>query len=214
MAEKHYSLKEEAYIKIKRMILNCEYEPGSRIREDLIAEEISMSRTPVREAVHQLTSEGFIDYSPRKGNFCIELTKEKISDLLDVRMALENLAIDKCIERIDEDQLQSLKHLLKSFEENLDSGDYRKLNQLDSQFHKEIAQVSNNTKLMDFLNEIEEFMLIARTLEKKTNTKEKCEITLEEHKCILNGLKNKDVLATKKAIKHNINSMKRTLELE
>lgn len=115
---KHPSLKETAYKLIKEKLLNLEFAPGSRLREDHLAEKISMSRTPVREAVNQLVREGLINSVPRKGLFFIELTKEKINDLIDVRTGLESLAVMKCIDRIDEIKLAGLEGLIKCSEEN------------------------------------------------------------------------------------------------
>ena len=84
----HYVLKENAYKIIKNKILGLEIKPGSRIWEDRLANEISMSRTPVREAINELASEGYVNKIPRKGVFCLELTKDQIKEILDVREVL------------------------------------------------------------------------------------------------------------------------------
>jgi len=209
----HLSLKESAYRIIKEKLLNLEYEPGSRIREDLLAQEISMSRTPVREAINQLSAEGFVNNIPRKGVFAIELTPEEIGDLLDVREPLEMLAIEKCIKKISEEHISALENNIKEFEAALLAEDFKTCNVLDSKFHLEITAVSNNKKLIEFIKEIEDFMQIARGIEKKTNPKMKNELTLQEHKNILEAIKNRDVEAAKEAIKINIRTMKANLGL-
>ena len=140
----HLSLKEKAYRIIKEKLLRMEFAPGSRIREDLLAEEISMSRTPVREAINQLTAEGFIHNEPRRGLFFIEIKKDEIKDLLDVWEALEILAVDKCIEKISPEQILDLEKILGEIESSLKAGNYVRCNDLDSRFHQEIAKISGN----------------------------------------------------------------------
>jgi len=191
--------------------MEMEFEPGSRIREDFLAEEISTSRTPVREAINQLTAEGFINNIPRRGLFFNKIKKEEIKDLLDVREALEILAVGKCIEKISVEQIKNLEKILDEIKRALKEEKYVRCNELDSIFHKEIAKVSGNKKLIDFCNDIEDWMHIARAMEKETHTREKTKTSLKEHWSILKCIKNKDRLGAEKAMRNNIMSMKRNL---
>ncbi len=204
----YLSLKERAYNIIKEKILNGEFEPGSRIREDLLAEEISMSRTPVREAVNQLSAEGFLNNVPRKGIFSIELTEKEICEMLELRIELEYLAVDRFIDRMNEKHIQVLNEIMAEFKENLFDEDYTQCNRLDSRFHMEIATVSGNKKLIRFLSEIEDFMHIARNVEKKQSPKVKNERTLFEHARIIDAVKNRDKDTARQEIKNNIETMK------
>ncbi|MCJ7565394.1 MAG: GntR family transcriptional regulator [Candidatus Aminicenantes bacterium] len=207
----HLSLKEKAYRIIKEKLLKMEFEPGGRIREDLLAEEISMSRTPVREAINQLTAEGFINNIPRRGLFFIKIRQEEIKDLLDVREVLEILAVDKCIEKISAEQIKNLERILDEIERSLKAGAYGHCNELDSLFHQEIAKISRNKKLIDFCHDLEDYMHIARAIEKEKYTQNKIKRSHEEHRLIVKCIKNKDKLGAKKAIRNNIMSMKRNL---
>jgi DNA-binding GntR family transcriptional regulator len=202
------SLKERAYSIIRSRILNGEIEPGVRIREDLLAEEISMSRTPVREAINQLAAEGLVKNIPRKGIYSIDLSEEYILELLDVRESLEILSVKKCIERITDVQLAQLEKINQDFAKMLEMGKYDKCNELDSKFHATITRFSGNRKLIQYLSEIEDFMRIARVFEKKTMPEEKNKATLQEHKEILECIKNKDKDGAARAIVTNITTMK------
>lgn len=210
----HLSLKESAYKIIKEKLLNQEFEPGSRIREDLLAQEISMSRTPVREAINQLTAEGLVNNVPRKGIFVVQLTPEEIGNLLDIREVLETLAVENCITKATDAQVQLLESILEEFETALIKDNYKKCNSLDSNFHLEIAKISNNKKLIDFLMEIEDFMLIARAIEKKNQPKQKNEQTLKEHQSILKAIRIRDKGQANKAVRANIRTMKANLGLD
>jgi len=209
----HLSLKERAYNIIKNKILNGDFEPGSRVREDILAEEISISRTPVREAINLLSAEGFLNNSPRKGIFMIELSKEEIIDILDLRIVLECLAVDRLIDVMEPEHIQVLEKIMDEFKEALDNGDYKKCNKLDSYFHMTIAKLTGNKMLVKFLSEIDDFMQITRNIEKKVDSKAKNEKTLMEHRIILGYIKNHDKLAAKKALTDNIQTMKKNLNI-
>lgn len=204
----HLSLKESAYKIIKEKLLNLEFEPGSRIREDLLAQEISMSRTPVREAINQLSAEGLVNNIPRKGIFVVQLNAEEINNFLDIREVLEILAINNCIDKIDPERLDGLASLLAEFAGALAENNFKKCNRLDSEFHMEIARISRNQKLIEFLSEIEDFMHIARSIEKKAEPRLKNELTLKEHTEIFNAIKNRDKDKAGTAVKQNIQTMR------
>lgn len=207
----HLSLREKAYRIIKEKLLSMEFEPGSRIREDLLAEEIAISRTPVREAINKLIAEGFINNIPRRGIFFIEIKKDEILDLLDVREVLEILAVDKCIEKLSPKQMRNLEKILDDTERALNSVKYAHCNELDSMFHLEIAKISGNKKLIGFCRDIEDYMRIARAVEKETQTRKKNQRALEEHRLILECIKNKDRVGAEKATRNNIMSMRKNL---
>ncbi len=211
---KHPSLKESAYNLIKHKLLNLEFAPGTRIREDLIAEEISMSRTPVREAINQLVSEGLLHSVPRKGLFFIDLSPGEINDLIDVRGALESLAVTKCIDKIDEKGLGRLQSIIERAEESFRQEDYKKCNDLDSLFHQKIAQSTGNQKLIQYLQEIEDFMHIVRAIEKRTMAKQKVEKSLEQHWNIYRCIKARDKAAATEAVVQNIEQLRLHLGLE
>ena len=209
----HLSLKDKAYRIIKDKLLSMEFEPGGRIREDLLAQEIAISRTPVREAINKLIAEGFIDNVPRRGLFFITIKKDEILDLLEAREVLEILAVDKCIEKITPLQIRSLEKILEDAERALEAEKYPRCNELDSLFHLEIAKISGNKKLIGFCREIEDYMRIARAVEKETQTQKKSRCALEEHRAILRYIENKDRAGAERATRKNIMSMRVNLGL-
>lgn len=209
----HLSLKQRAYQLIKEKLLNQEFPPGARIREDLLAEEIEMSRTPVREAINQLSAEGYIRNIPRKGLYCIELTQKEIADLLSVRKYLEMLSIEQCMEKISEADFDELNRYIELYEEALAERDFKKCNQYDSAFHMGIAKITNNQRLIKFLSEIDDFMCIARAMEKQTMPRERAERALNQHKKVLSYIKSGDVEMAKKEMIKNIHSLEEHLGL-
>jgi DNA-binding GntR family transcriptional regulator len=210
----HPILRDKAYVTIKQKLLHREIQPGERIREDLLAEEVSMSRTPVREAISQLTTEGFIVSLPRKGLFCASITREEMLDFLKIREALEILAVQECIQRATDEEINLIAPLLVDYEQALTSGSRREASDLDSQFHMSIAELSKNKKLIRFISEIGDFMCVARTKERPELTHEEKEMSIRQHRSILDAIRKRDVPRAVEAMRTNILGMKCKLGLE
>lgn len=204
----HPILRDKAYAFIKAKILNHELQPGERIREDLLARELSMSRTPVREAINQLTAEGLIVTIPRKGLFCITLTREEILELLAVREALEVLAVEKCVERITPEQLERLAVVLREHEQAFKQRRFAEASERDSRFHREIAAVSGSRKLIEFINELEEVMRVARAMELAAGTERQNARTPGQHRAIYERIKARDTTGAVAAVRENIRAMR------
>ena len=209
----HPILRDKAYDVIKKKLLNGEIGPGKRIREDLLAEEVSMSRTPIREAISQLTAEGFIVSLPRKGLFSANPSSEEFIDFLKIREALEILAVQQCVERITNDGISHLDGLLIDYERVLIVGNRSEASELDSRFHKAIAELSRNRKLVRFISELEDFMRLARSKEHPDFTPEEKDLSIRQHRAILEAIRVRDVTQAVAAIRANICGMKRKLGL-
>jgi DNA-binding GntR family transcriptional regulator len=210
----HPILRDKAYGTIKQKLLYREIQPGERIREDLLAEEVSMSRTPVREAISQLTTEGFIVSLPRKGLFSASITQEEMLDFLKIREVLEVLAIQECIQRVTNEEIGRLEELLADYERVLTSGSRREASDLDGRFHMAIAELSKSKKLIRFISEISDFMCLARAKERPELTPEEKEMSIRQHRSILEAIQRRDIPRAVEAMRANILGMKRKLGLE
>ncbi len=209
----HPSLKEIAYDLIRTKILNHEFEPGSRIREDLLASELSMSRTPVREAINQLVAEGLIVNKPRIGLFFVELTKADILDILNVREGLEIMAIEECIDKQKTEETEKIDNILADFEKTFTESDFQEHYSIDSLFHKAIAELSGNRKLIEFIYEVEDLMRIVRGLKSPDFSDKKKRRSIELHRQIVECIKKGDKAGAGTAIKTIIRSTKKQLQL-
>lgn len=209
----HPMLRDKAYALIKQRILDRQFQPGERIREDLVAGEISMSRTPVREAINQLATEGFIVSVPRKGLFCASVSDEEFIDFLGIREALETLAVRCCVQRISDAEVDRLDILLDDYETALEGGDLRKASGLDTAFHKTIAEYSRNRKLIRFISEIEDFMRLARAKERPDFGAPEKARSIAQHRAILDRIRARDEDGAAAAIRDNIRGMRAKLGL-
>lgn len=207
----HPSLKEIAYDLIRKKILDHEFEPGCRIREDLLAEEFSMSRTPVREAINQFVAEGLITNKPRIGLFFVELTREEILDILNVREGLEIMAVNECMDRIDAQGIATLNAILDEFEKTCSEKNVQEHYRTDSRFHKTIAKLSGNKKLIEFIYEIEDLMRIVRGLKTPDFSEDKKGKAVRLHRKIVESMMHKDKSEAESAIRQIIDGTKKQL---
>jgi len=94
---------------VRERILKGEYEIGEKIKESSIAQELNVSRTPIREAFRMLEEEGLLDYLPNRGCYAKGFTKRDVSDIYTVREALEEIAMTWACERITDEEIERLE---------------------------------------------------------------------------------------------------------
>ncbi len=195
-------LTENAYNYILNKILEGDIKPGDRIREDLIAEQIGTSRTPVREAVNQLCQNGFINYVKRKGLYCVQPSKEELEDLLELRQVLEEFCYIKCAQRATEEDIQRLYDHIYSFQNLAREEQIKNHAHHDIQFHLMAADISRSKWLIKYINEIETLSLIVRkNLKDSKRMEEVIDLSWMVHLNIVKAIEEKDI----KTIKENNN---------
>jgi DNA-binding GntR family transcriptional regulator len=150
---------ERAYRHIRQKLLDGSVPPGSRLSYGTIGKEIGVSATPVREAVGQLASEGFVELVPQLGAIVRELTRDEAIELYELREALESFAAHRAAERISDRLLGELDRNLESSaaivaqvkESGKESADRKIANQfhmLDLAFHMTIIESSRNRRML------------------------------------------------------------------
>ena len=116
-------LRDVVFNTLRQAILRGELKPGERLMEIQLANKLGVSRTPIREAIRKLELEGLVLMIPRKGAEVAEITEKNLRDVLEVRGALEELAVQLACDRIDKEGIRNLKKSAKEFEAVLDSDD-------------------------------------------------------------------------------------------
>lgn len=132
---------------VRRLIITGELAPGSRLVEDRLAEQLGVSRNPVREALQVLAGEGFVEVLPRRGAVVAQVTAEHAGDLFDIRMALEPLAARLAARRASPAALASLEGVLARSREATDQGELDVLAECNSAFHQLVVEASGNAYL-------------------------------------------------------------------
>ena len=151
-------LRDVVFNTLRQAILKGELKPGERLLEIALAERLGVSRTPVREAMRKLEQEGLVVMIPRRGAQVASITEKDLNDVLEVRIALENVAIEKACKLITEEELGRLWVAAKEFEKTKAEGNLVRLAETDVAFHEIIYQASDNKRLNQVLNNLREQM--------------------------------------------------------
>ena len=149
-------LRDVVFNTLRQAILKGELKPGERLMEISLAERLGVSRTPIREAMRKLEQEGLVVMIPRRGAQVASITEKDLNDVLEVRIALENMAVEKACSRMTEESLGKLWLAAKSFERTMKDGDLVKLAEADEAFHDIIYCASDNERLIQTLNNFKE----------------------------------------------------------
>lgn len=189
--DEYLPLRDVVFHTLRRAILKGELKPGERLMEIALAEKLGVSRTPIREAIRKLELEGLVIMMPRRGAQVANITKKDLNDVLEVRIGLENMAIEKACKLITQEQLEQLRKAGREFEYTLQQGDLTQLAEADVNFHEIIYQASDNARLNQMLNNLREQIYRYRIEYLKDEPTRKQ--LAKEHKDIYEALVNRDV---------------------
>lgn len=183
-------LRDVVFHTLREAILKGELKPGERLMELQLASKLGVSRTPIREAIRMLELEGLAVTVPRKGAEVAKMTEKDMEDVLQIRRALDELAVSLACDNMTEEKLEQLYKAMIRFEESTQSGDVKQTAQTDVEFHEIIYQAADNPKLVNMLNNLREQMYRYRVEYLKND--DVYPRLIEEHKKIYEGLKQKD----------------------
>lgn len=157
--QNHRPLWEIVYEELKRQILIGEIPPGTRMMEVELAEEMGVSRTPVREAIRKLEKEGLVTIEPRKGAYASNISTKDMIDVLEVRQGLEGMAAAIVSGRITEDQKAELSKVIESYKVAVESENIEEIIKYDELFHSLIVSYSGNKTLVQIFSTVQELAL-------------------------------------------------------
>ncbi len=115
-----------------------------------------MSRTPIREAMRKLELEGLVVMIPRRGAQVANITEKDLNDVLEVRITLENMAIEKACANMTDEDVRELELAAQDFQKSTAEGDLVKMAEADVNFHEAIYRAADNKRLMQVLNNLRE----------------------------------------------------------
>lgn len=194
-------LRDVVFNTLRRAILRGELKPGERLMEIQLANKLGVSRTPIREAIRKLELEGLVLMVPRKGAEVAEITEKNLRDVLEVRCALEELAVQLACDRIDQERMQQLLDAAAHFRDILGTADITELGEADEAFHDVIFQATDNRRLIQLLNNLREQMYRYRI--EYLKKKECYPQLLEEHAAIIQAIREHDkAKATEITVQH------------
>jgi len=184
------SLTSIIFEKIREDILNGMYDPGEKIVEAKLADELGVSRTPVREALKQLELDGLVENIPNRGVIVKGVTAQDIRDIYTIREAIEGIAAKWSVERMSQEELDSLKEIYELMEFYTFKKDVDKIFELNTKFHELIYMATKSRFLEHVLRDFQLF--IKTTRYESLKSEGRMEHTLQEHKEILDAFINRD----------------------
>ena len=145
------SLKEQVINAIRNAIIEGKFRPGEKIPEQELAEQLGVSRTPIREAIHILEQQGLVLIVPKSGTFVAEVDLAEVQDSLYTRIALEELALRQAIERSKpgewENLCKKLSRILNGMKEAVEKGNTIAATELDIEWHTTLIDAAQNRSL-------------------------------------------------------------------
>jgi DNA-binding GntR family transcriptional regulator len=205
----HQSLSDRIYEYLKEGIVTNGFKPGDRLEEQDLADSLSVSRTPVREALGRLGADGLVTILPRRGALVVSLSAKDIKDIYDVRESLEVLAIELCVERMTGDDMANLERIHQEFADALDRGEFRVCFARDREFHDELMKLSSNSKLKEFYDRLAAPIQVTRLMHCENRASQ--ESSYRQHSAILAALKERDAARAGAHMREHLRKVKADL---
>ena len=184
-------LRDVVFNTLREAILKGDLKPGERLMELQLASKLGVSRTPIREAIRMLEQEGLAVTTPRKGAEVAKMTLKDMEDVLEIRDALDELAVRIACQKISDEQLKQLEDMKELFEKSTQTGNVKKIAEADVTFHDVIYEATGNPKLVTLLNNLREQVYRYRV--EYIKDPKNYPTLIAEHEAILESLKNRDV---------------------
>lgn len=184
------TLQQRVYDHLRAEILEGRLEPGAELIEVALAEQLGVSRGPLREAIGRLAAEGLVTVSPRRGAVVRSLSKEEFLELYQVREALERKAVELAVHRLTDQQFEELAALNDEMEAHAGRNEVEAFFEANLAFHARLLEASGNGKLEELyrqlLGQLGRYRLRSLTL--RGNLKR----SVSEHKAILRAARRGD----------------------
>ncbi len=198
--QKKQTLREQIADTIRDAIIKGILKPDERVAEAEMANKFNISRTPIREAMRQLESEGFIKVTPHRGAFVAPITEKDIREFYAIKSILEGYAARLACNRISEEDIRKMDDLNNKFEIVHKNGEWRTAFKLHNEFHERFLRNCGNDKLYQLLKSLtQQFQRfrIALTMSGKI------EGSITQHKEIVEAFRKRDQNRVEELVKQN-----------
>lgn len=194
---------------IRQAIIDGTFSPGERLMEIQLADEMGVSRTPVREAIRKLELEGFVVMIPRRGTYVADISIRDITEIYEIRISLDVLAAGLAAERITDDELNQLNALLVEISKNVATMNLEKIVELDTAFHDVLYKAARNERLCSIINNLREQLtgLRGRSMGYPGRLVE----TMDEHRALVNAIAARNVAMAQHAAQVHLENAEQTL---
>lgn len=203
-----FSLKDKIYEALRQSIttMNIYAEPGApRLDERQLAEDLGVSRTPLREAIARLEQEGFVRTVPRRGVFVVRKTKREILEMITVWAALESMAARLITVKASDDEIASLRKMFSTFEDNQVQAKIDEYSETNIRFHQAILKMSHSR----LLNQLAENLFVhMRSIRMQTIAEDnRAKRSIIDHMHIIEALERRDAELAERLVREHTLSL-------
>ena len=195
-------LRDVVFMSLREAILKGDLKPGERLLELQLADKLGVSRTPIREAIRMLEQEGLAVTIPRRGAEVAKMTLKDMEDVLEIREALDELAVKIACVKISEEQFDMLIEKKLAFEASTQTREVKKIAEADVCFHDVIYEATGNPKLETLLNNLREQVYRYRVEYIKDPMN--YPVLIREHEAILLALGERNVKKAESAMHEHV----------
>lgn len=191
----------QVYQILRESILTGKFRPGERLLELKLAQELGVSRSPIREALRMLEQDGLVN-TMDSGTVVNPMEVEDIEEIYQCRIATEPYAGFLAALKIKEEEIEELEQLVNEAEVAYDQKEFERVVDLNTAFHDQIVHISGNGRLSEIVDKIRSLSILARNTELKVYSRPRD--YLDEHKEIVKALKEKDAHIVECVIRKHI----------
>ena len=191
---------------LRTAIIQGQYKAGAPLRQDRIAQDLGVSKIPLREALVQLKAEGLVSFMPKRGAVVSSLSAAKAAEIFIMRQALETLALEQAIPRLGRPDLIRARSVLEIMDEESDQGQWGNLNW---EFHTTLYQAAQMPLLLATIhtlhNNVTRYLVIyLDRLAGLTRSQ-------EEHRQLLEACQNQDIQRAKAVLESHLSRASKDL---
>ena len=190
--------------------MSGELEPGQSLKEEDLSKQLSISRTPVREALKQLSYEQLVEKSHSHNYLVSSISVEDIRETLELRGILETYCMEKCVQNIKKTELTKLKRIFKKQQKAVEKEDYNSFLDYESAFHQIIISAAKNHYIEEMMERIanlqRRFLILSGSLSID------CESAMKEHEQMIKALESKNETGAVSAMSQHIINVRKRLE--
>lgn len=208
-------LKDQVYTVLREAISNMDiYSTPNppRLDERKLAEEIGVSRTPVREALSRLEQEGFVRNIPRRGTFLVRKTKQEVLEVVYVMAALESMAARLVTERASDEDIAKLHDLVDPFDDEEARTHINEYSDSNVQFHQSLIGLSQCELIKSMADSLFLHMRAIRAEALKDLEHHRSDQSVVDHRCIVEALEQRDADKVEKLVREHALSLSKHIE--
>lgn len=207
----HTSSVDMAYERVRDMAIDFVFKPGERLNETTLTTKLHVSRTPLREALNRLVAEGFLTSAKGQGFFCRSLRPEQVTELYQVRCALETEAVRRGVENASDRDIEAFCSYLDAIEDTYETcTDPTELVRMDEDYHLRMVALSGNGELLRMLKNVNERIRYVRLInlhelqKKRSQGAAQSDDDMPAHRVVAEAIRTRDAETAITALRRHI----------